>query len=285
VSREIVIKIQPGLIVHHECRRLEDTAIGFPSCPPEFGRAASITMDVTSLLNSSSAALQRRDSIDSSTPSATGATTASSTAIHTPSPERTPSRRTSGSGSPSRNRTPWDANGYSLPLTLDTKSIQNPSTTRQAYYSESPTDCQRSDSPKSNNHKFSDSRSSLSSYTGTSSSNSVAHSRISSLSTVSEFQPLATLFTDITLEPRTVAEKMETGGAFNSNISRTHSHHVHAPSFVGPDKSSPTPIRRTLDDSASSEGGISPTELVPPRRPGSPSDAVIIRRGPSISGR
>lgn len=159
-------------------------------------------MDVTSLLNSSSAALQRRDSIGSSTPSATGDTTATSTAVPTPSPGQSPSGRTSGAVSPNRNRTPWDAGGYSLPLTLDTTSIPKFTSNmgRPAFYnsSYSPTgDGSRtnSTSPKSPTHKFSDSRSSLSSYTS-SSTTSLSHSRISSLSTVSEHQPFTAVFSD-----------------------------------------------------------------------------------------
>ncbi|KAK0635795.1 hypothetical protein B0T17DRAFT_503299 [Bombardia bombarda] len=218
-------------------------------------------MDVTALLNSSSAALQRSDSIESSTPSATGGTTAASTAVPTPSPERTHSRRTSGSRSPNRNRTPWDAGGYSLPLTLDTKSIHTPSTARPAFYSESPTDGQTSDSPKSPKHKFSDSRSTISSYTSSSSNNSVSHSRISSLSTVSEFQPLANLITDISLDGRMLQKRLESDS-------------LSFPSVYNPQPSSPG-----ARDSGSNDGEISPTGRLPSGRPGSPSDAVIIRRG------
>jgi hypothetical protein len=236
-------------------------------------------MDVTSLLNSSSAAqqLQRRDSVDQTpTPSATGGTTASSTAVPTPSPERTPSRRTSGSRSPNRNRTPWDAGGYSLPLTLDTKSIHTPSTAKPAFYSESPTDALTSASPKSPKHKFSDSRSSLSSYTS-SSNNSVSHSRISSLSTVSEFQPLATLITEISLDNRMPTDAMDGTTSKSSTV-------------LGADPPSPTPGRAQGDDSSSSgdDREPSPSDIGRVHRPGSPSDAVMIKRGqggPSASGR
>jgi len=234
--------------------------------------ASSNKMDVTSLLNSSSAAaaaaaLQRRDSVSSSTPSATGDTTAASTAVHTPSPDRTPPRRTSGSRSPSRNRTPWDAGGYSLPLTLDTKAIpSSPSNSRPNFYhnSDSPTDCgaNASASPKSPKHKFSDSRSSLSSYSS-SSNNSLSHSRISSLSTVSEYQPLTALITDISLDGKPaasngMAEKIE----------------------GGPDRLSSfdsTPVGATQDDNRSSVGGSLHNDSLD--RPESPSDAVMIRRG------
>ncbi|KAM7184743.1 hypothetical protein V8F33_012822 [Rhypophila sp. PSN 637] len=240
-------------------------------------------MDVTSLLNSSSAALQRRDSVDSSTPSATGGTTAASTAVPTPSPDRTPSRRTSGSRSPHRNRTPWDAGGYSLPLSLDTKAIQTASTARPVFYCESPTDGQSSStSPKSPKHKFSDSRSSLSSYA--SSNNSVSHSRISSLSTVSEFQPLTNLITEITLNSRMSAEKMDKGNPGYQTSAPARSPPISIHSISGDDKPSAPVIYTQRKYSAPFSDDVSPTEAVPPRRPGSPSDAVIIRRGPGVTG-
>ncbi|KAK4219597.1 hypothetical protein QBC37DRAFT_108929 [Rhypophila decipiens] len=240
-------------------------------------------MDVTSLLNSSSAALQRRDSVDSSTPSATGGTTAASTAVPTPSPDRTPSRRTSGSRSPHRNRTPWDAGGYSLPLSLDTKAIQTASTARPVFYCESPTDGQSSStSPKSPKHKFSDSRSSLSSYA--SSNNSVSHSRISSLSTVSEFQPLTNLITEITLNGRMSAEKMDNGNPGYQTSAPARSPPISIHSISGDDKPSAPVIYTQRKYSAPFSDDVSPTEAVPPRRPGSPSDAVIIRRGPGVTG-
>ncbi|KAK4453755.1 hypothetical protein QBC34DRAFT_192982 [Podospora aff. communis PSN243] len=243
-------------------------------------------MDVTSLLNSSSAAaaaaaaaaaLQRRDSVESSTPSATGDTTASSTAVPTPSPERTPPpRRTSGSRSPVRNRTPWDAGGYSLPLTLDTKSIPSFGSTgsRPGFYRncDSPTDC--SVSPKSPRHKFSDSRSSLSSY-ASSSTNSISHSRISSLSTVSEFQPLTNLITDISLE----GKKMPNGqigdnAADRGDEPRPASPIIPSPSF------GPTPIvGQPQENLNSSTTSYHPAMAISSERPTSPSDAVMIRRG------
>ncbi|KAK3377885.1 hypothetical protein B0H63DRAFT_228974 [Podospora didyma] len=233
-------------------------------------------MDVTSLLNSSSVALQRRDSVASSTPSATGDTTATTTAVPTPSPDRTPSRRTSGSRSPIKNRTPWDAGGYCLPLTLDTKSIQSAAIARPAFYGESPTDGPTSASPKSPKHKFSDSHSSLSSYTS-SSNNSISHSRISSLSTVSEFQPIAPLLSDMPLDPRMPQDKLIT--LRTRNLS----------GVVDKEPLSTASDRLHHDDSAgSATGDLSHTDARPSSdRPRSPSDAVMIRRGqddPSATG-
>lgn len=106
-------------------------------------------------------------------------------------------RTNSDSRLSSRNsRTPWDAGGYSLPLTLNVKNGQMSPASKPGYANEgAPMENLGSTSPKSPKHKFSDSRSSLSSYTTMSSSNSChsrSHSRISSLSTVSEYQPLST---------------------------------------------------------------------------------------------
>lgn len=101
-------------------------------------------MDVTSLLNTGAGAnsLIRRDSTPGS---AIEPSTVASTTVPTPSPDsKSPfSRRISGvtattGGAPSRNRTPWDAGGYSLPLTLDTKFSTTPP--KAAFYNESPID-------------------------------------------------------------------------------------------------------------------------------------------------
>ncbi|KAK4680380.1 hypothetical protein QC764_212600 [Podospora pseudoanserina] len=129
----------------------------------------------------------RRDSMDSSTPSATGETTATSTAVpNTPSPpgSRATSQR-SGSDSPNesvavtnhRNRTPWDAGGYSLPLSLsiDPKSIPTSGECPRPACQSPPA------SPSSPGHKFSLSRSSLSSFT-------------SATTTASDFSRTSSLF-------------------------------------------------------------------------------------------
>src|SRR4051794_30894663 len=81
-------------------------------------------MDVTALLNTTTGAGEaRRGSASSSTPSATGETTATTTAVPTPEPEPEQMSPRRGSGSPSPSRKPWTAQGFSLPLALDTKSI------------------------------------------------------------------------------------------------------------------------------------------------------------------
>lgn len=209
--------------------------------------------------------MERNDSTDNTpTPSATGGSTVSSTGFSTPSPDKTPSRRTSESRSSSsvRSRTPWDAGGYSLPLTLDTKSVQTPSTSRPIYYSESPIENMNSASPHSPKHKFSDSRSSLSSY-ASSSNNSVSHSRISSLSTVSEFLPLnsLTMSTDTpSLEVRMSEMAAPPGCPMLGEV-------------LPP---SPAPTRTKHEENEASSGSGHSLEGL--GRAGSPSDAILITR-------
>ncbi|KAI1380837.1 hypothetical protein F4677DRAFT_200032 [Hypoxylon crocopeplum] len=153
-------------------------------------------MDVTSLLNSSSLgkgeaamsadARSMVDHVINSTSARTGGPAGCSSGSGTSSHEKTPPRTTSDTKVPSRSRTPWDANGYALPLTLDTKSTQV--SARPVSNSASPAG---SSSPKSPRHKFSDSHSSLSSYA--SSSASLSHSRISSMSTVGGVPPISAI--------------------------------------------------------------------------------------------
>lgn len=150
-------------------------------------------MNVTSLLNTSGAAQAAQGRLPSHP-----ASVASYEAEERTVPMTTSSEPRLHSGS----RTPWDAGGYSLPLTLNIKNTQNPLTPRSAFYTEPPpVDSTGSTSPKSPNHRSSDSHSSLSSYmtmSSNGSSRSRSHSRISSLSTVSEYQALSTFVSDTT---------------------------------------------------------------------------------------
>ncbi|CAK7208550.1 hypothetical protein SCUCBS95973_000140 [Sporothrix curviconia] len=312
-------------------------------------------MDVTAMLNTASTAAalernlqmihERKDSSDEElvdampTPSATtGGSTAPSSMAATPL-EKTPSRRSSDSRTPNRNRTPWDAGGYSLSLALDDTKKLGPTSpgSRTAFLvggiSPIPKDCLPasvatpttssastatagaataaiypsmatsenrvsidltggSTSPR---HKFSDSRSSFSSaYTNASSTNnSVAHSRISSLSTVSENQPLAALITDFShLETRISEPRMGLGLGHTHHSSSSHQNqlklqqYAFATSQSSPSREacrpdadfqpeSPTPVRSRYDKSI----GASPEPS--PRSPGraqSPSDAMLIQR-------
>lgn len=97
---------------------------------------------------------------------------------------------------PSRNRTPWDAGGYSLPIN---PASQNETFITSASESVTPLDDKRestlaSSNSLTSNHKLSDSRSSISSFASTTSTSQ--HSRLSSISTVSSFYPLSVI-TDI----------------------------------------------------------------------------------------
>ncbi|KAI1446183.1 hypothetical protein F5Y02DRAFT_77742 [Annulohypoxylon stygium] len=173
-------------------------------------------MDVTSLLNSTSLGKGERHGINgvmstevrgigpveamegmggivdhmhvvgpTSTCSTTEGTTTYSSTPDNSSNEKTPSRRTSDTKVPSRSRTPWHGDNYTLPTTLDTDTKSAEPSVRQVSNSTSPAESTSSKSPR---HKFSDSHSSLSSYA--SSNTSLSHSRISSMSTVGGIQSI-----------------------------------------------------------------------------------------------
>ena len=209
-------------------------------------------------------------------------TTTTSTAEPCTSSVESSLSRISGSRLPCRSRTPWSAGGFSLPLVVDTKSIHNPSTAASTSYGESPIEGVTPVSPKSVEHKFSDSGSSQSSYT-VSSNCSSPHSRMSSLSTVNGSQHLTNSSLDL--------QHMETGMAAE-------------PSFKGPpfgndvQPQPPTPVQHGHRHSTSSSSQLQePTpnhayrisediEPVPKDigRPASPSDVTLIKRSrPSIS--
>lgn len=162
-------------------------------------------MNVTSLLNSSGGVPPARGRLPSH-PAAV--------VSHHTKERMAPMNISSESGLHSRSRTPWDADGYSLPLTLNIKNTQHPLAPRSVLCSELPSaDSTDSTSPKSPIHRLSDSHSSLSSYTtmsSNSSNRSRSHSRISSLSTVSEYQALSTFVSDTTPRERMMSD-MDSG--------------------------------------------------------------------------
>ncbi|KAE9577652.1 hypothetical protein CGCF415_v015466 [Colletotrichum fructicola] len=270
-------------------------------------------MDVTSLLN---AGAGKKPIIRNNILEATFAPIDGPTPILA-SPEKiASSRRTSDARAP-RNRTPWDAGGYSLPLSLSVDTKLPIPSAKPAFYSEYDVDQSTSASsyhpsssnhsrasslsslahemahsanitpmtsthpgrpsmsgesegqltarpnlpreddghvtggfPKSPKHKFSDSHSSLSSYT--SSNQSGGHSRISSLSTVSGIQPFTSLLNDVPpFDPKLDHQNM-------------------GPAMV--DIQPPSP--RT----AGQDPPLDPS-MKGPGRPGSPSDAILITRG------
>ena len=227
-------------------------------------------MDVTALLNSGAGVLvEQQDSIDQAqTPSVADRLTRSTTPIRTPSPKKTPSRTNTESRARIKGRTPWDAGGYSLPLSLDTKSIQT-SAKPSFYFGDSPIETTHCASPNSPRHKCSGSQSSLSS--SSSSANSVSHSRISSLSTVSEFQPLNSLLVDITVAGKMADSVPPCPSALLE---------VSPPSPV-PEESFLRSSTNETDSSAGSDHGSSDTV----QRCQSPSDAVLITRFPETETR
>lgn len=224
-------------------------------------------MNVTSLLNTSAAAQAAggRLPADQSTVSADG-----SMAMYQGQERMVPTRTSSESRLSGRNRTPWDAGGYSLPLTLNVKNSQMAQGSRSGFNPEAMSaESAGSTSPKSPKHKFSDSRSSLSSYTTMSSNQSChsrSHSRISSLSTVSEYQPLSSYGSEPTPTDRRTSAPDG----------------MSCPTVV--EIQPPSPSQRDMDDI--SPGTCENDNSMSLDRARSPSDAILMRnRGLSGSER
>lgn len=263
-------------------------------------------MDLTSLLNTHAAGAamrgesagrgRRNSEIESSmeavqTPSATTAgSTAPSSIAATPPQEQMSPQRLSESRTGSRNRTPWDAGGFSLSRALDAKQLMRCSPGAVALsaasisllgdMSSSPQDTMDlgDSSPKSVSprHKFSDSRSSLSSsHTISSSTNSFSHSRLSSLSTVSETQPLTALITDFS--------QLETQVSGSSAACYAIPYNQQYSTFTRMSEknedyrpNSPTPVRSRRNQTYEGSPERGPTSS--PDRAQSPSDAILIPR-------
>lgn len=221
-------------------------------------------MNVTSLLNTSAAAQAAGGRLPQEQPGD------ANMAMYQAHERMVPMRSANDSRLASRSRTPWDAGGYSLPLTLNVKNGQMSPATKPTYHNEGiPMESAGSTSPKSPKHKFSDSRSSLASYTTMSSSNSChsrSHSRISSLSTVSEYQPLSSFGSESTPTERRTSSA-ESG--------------MSCPTVV--EIQPPSPRRLGLDDISDASDNDS---VMISDRARSPSDAVLLRnRGLTGSAR
>lgn len=204
-----------------------------------------------------------------STPSVANGTTACSSALQTPSPERTSSRRTSLWPTPGYPRQPWNANGFHMPLTLNTDvktGAQAVSHQRQSSWTASPID---SASPKSPRHRITNSQSTISSY-NSSLSNSISHSRLSSLSTTDSCSWPQSI-------PQLTTELAGGGLYYDNNLDSAVSGRSVGDYFS--------------EKQSGRDGGVSPTTIQeePPmregRRPGSPSDAMLISRGAQSSDR
>ncbi|KAG4033888.1 hypothetical protein MFRU_004g03860 [Monilinia fructicola] len=214
---------------------------------------------------------------------------------------------------PSRNRTPWDAGGYSLPINTSNRTMNigeqlstgNESSTANQkihFY-----DSHGTDSERSPHHKFSDSRSSLSSFTSTTNSittSTSTHSRFSSSSTANSTYPISFTQnycsssvenpTDLNCSPYSNIPQHK----ISSRSAPTSPHNTRKVNIM---VSSPTENLDALATLAEQESSRSPenkgvrsrsvavapgASLVdsndsikePHSRPGSPSDAMLIRR-------
>jgi hypothetical protein len=190
-----------------------------------------------------------------------------------------------------RNRTPWDAGGYSLPI----HTHHLGSFTDDAF----PTDSLMDNHIDQRRHKLSDSHSSLSSFA---SSNSLSHSRFSSMSTVSSLQlPNQTISEAIYTDSETSSHSSKTAAGSCSPVSphtgRSTSQFSSSPALYSnslasiaerhfyeyPRKESvdqiftvvePAKIRTTDCVDGVMEGRVSTISS----RPASPSDAILIKR-------
>ena len=224
-------------------------------------------MDVTSLLNSNPATAEQRK------------------------------RANSGSSrAPSRNRTPWDAGGYSLPINTATHGARSPQQQIQPEirYDDAPI----STPPPSPKHRFSDSRSSLSSYTSSLQS-ATTHSRYSSTSTLNSNSHAhhKSFGNDVlSLEIRSIPQTLEKASqplAIDSSQAtgrqrRTSLSPVGSPleqlalvaesRLSGPRADLISRNDDLMETAASSLALENPLEIPPYNRPGSPSDAILIKR-------
>jgi hypothetical protein len=217
-------------------------------------------MDVTSLLNANSlAAVQQKKEI---------------------------------SRTPPRNRTPWDAGGYSLPINTVSSLPKTP--LQNIHFDDS-----HVETPRSPYHRFSDSRSSLSSFT--SSLQSATHSRFSSMSTVSStIQPMNSMLAEsIAVDSATKPQPLDVESApVPMEHTRTSSSTTQPRGTVSPTGSLDTlplvaedqQVRRQSEPSAGEveedtmlsskegDGVAAGDKSISLERPSSPSDAVLIKR-------
>ncbi|KUJ11799.1 uncharacterized protein LY89DRAFT_212758 [Mollisia scopiformis] len=212
-------------------------------------------MDVTSLLNANSAAAEQQRKMEKGEATKT----------------------------PTRNRTPWDAGGYSLPI----NTLSNPTLSTPTPYNIHHDDSQQisASTPTSPRHKFSDSRSSLSSFT--SSLQSTTHSRFSSMSTtVSGSQPLNSLAETLSPTANLKIQEMDlTPPLSESHIPRPHGSlsptgSLDALALVAETRiTDQEATSSTLRDKTSTTPEQTPNQtIITNGRPSSPSDAILIKR-------
>lgn len=224
-------------------------------------------MDVTSLLNSNPAAAEQRKRADSGS-----------------------------SRAPSRNRTPWDAGGYSLPINTATNGTRTPQ--QQTQPENRNDDAPISTPPTSPKHRFSDSRSSLSSFTSSLQS-TTTHSRYSSTSTLNSNSHAhhKSFGTDIlSPELRSISQALESGSQPLA-IETCHANESPLGTSLSPTSStleqltliaeshlseqvseSSSRSNDAMETAATNLAAESNTKSASPNRPGSPSDAILIKR-------
>jgi len=218
-------------------------------------------MDVTSLLNSNSLAAEQQ-------------------------------KKGEASRMPIRSRTPWDAGGYSLPIN-NMSSITTTQPSEIHHHDDS-----HAETPRSPYHKFSDSRSSLSSFT--SSLQSSTHSRFSSMSTVSSVHPFNSIPLDGVLAEmaaKSAVPEQETQplpmdgtqppssfGQLRGSLSPTES--LDALATVAESRtfrqqsepSTQTALVPTMSSNVEVDVGPKTDQSKSQERPSSPSDAILIKR-------
>jgi hypothetical protein len=225
-----------------------------------------VKMDVTSLLNSNPAAAEQRKRADSGS-----------------------------SKGPSRSRTPWDAGGYSLPINTATNGSKSPQKQSQSEYRRD--DVPISTPPLSPKHRFSDSRSSLSSFTSSLLS-TATHSRFSSTSTLNSNSHAhhKSFSTDIiSPELRSISQTLEYAiqplviDSCQTNQTRQvpslsptgsplQQLAIVAETHLSGQKSESSSGNNDAMQTDSTEAADSITIPALHNRPGSPSDAILIKR-------
>ncbi|CAG8949794.1 hypothetical protein HYFRA_00004117 [Hymenoscyphus fraxineus] len=167
-----------------------------------------------------------------------------------------------------RNRTPWDAGGYSLPITTKTP-ISPPNQPHQDNYF----DDRPMDAPSSPRHKLSDSRSSLSSFA--SSIQSTTHSRFSSMSTASGSHSLNTITGEL-ISPKTMTMELASPSVTNPpEVMALDSRTKDAGIDEACEILAPIAENRLSPEDSTEEPNKA--HLGYPR-PSSPSDAILIKR-------
>lgn len=167
-----------------------------------------------------------------------------------------------------RSRTPWDAGGYSLPITTKTPISPSCQPQQDNYF-----DDRQIDTPSSPRHKLSDSRSSFSSFA--SSIQSTTHSRFSSMSTVSGSHTLNTITGELMSPKSTMIELPSPSGAKSPDGTIIESRPKETVTEEVCELLAPIAENRLSPDEPTQES-TKATRNHP--RPSSPSDAILIKR-------